>query len=380
VQLTVTMASVSLQDIADMYYPGADPCSVPFGPPPTGEMSDFNARGLRDVVISVVVIFTVFAVIPSLGRLWMSLKKFMFSDVLVLLAMLSNITLMVFMIVYVRYFRHQWDTPLCWHNTDYARVTLGWQILTTTSMLTAKTATLLLLRQVFSISRRTSIAIWIGIIATVAIYGSSMIVLIYHGVPHVGQSWEQYIDHMRAGTSPPFSIYWAVGQAAAGSVLDIYIFILPLPIIYKLNMTTKRKVQLSALFFVALLGVIVSIISIVYRVQFLTEANLDLMYNTGITMMCNITEMNVALIVASTPAFAKFVRTYILDSSLVSTIRSSFATRSAWGGSTEDQTRTRTTRRSRLSDQPGTRAMTQIRGESDTGLVGTRTDTDLESQ
>jgi hypothetical protein len=85
------------------------------------------------------------------------------------------------------------------------------------------------------------------------LYGSSIVVLAYHGAPHIGQSWEEFMDDMRSISSPPFSVYWAVGQGAAGTFLDLYIFILPLPIIYKLNMSKKRKIQVSALFLVALL-------------------------------------------------------------------------------------------------------------------------------
>ncbi|KAH7312705.1 hypothetical protein B0I35DRAFT_514006 [Stachybotrys elegans] len=371
----------SLQDIADMFYPGADPCSVPFGMPPPGETSDFNTQGLRPVVLSIIIIFTVLATVLSLGRLYINLRALKFSDGLVLLAMLSNITLMIFLIVYVRYFRHQWDTPLCWHNTDYARVTLGWQMLTITSMLTAKSATLLLFRQVFVISRRTSIAIWVGLAMAVLLYGSSIVVLAYYGAPHPGTTWEEYIDDMRALTEPPFSVYWAVGQGSAGTFLDLYIFILPLPIIYKLNMSRKRKFQVSALFLVALLGVIASIISIVYRVQFLIQANVDLMYNTGITMLCTIVEMDVALIVCSTPAFTKFVRIYILDSQFVRAIRSSLGGPSSTEKSGEDPNRPRTGWLSRLSrrrDPLGT--LHNDTGVSETELVRSRSDTDLESQ
>lgn len=50
-----------------------------------------------------------------------------------------------------------------------------------------------------------------------------------------------------------FALYWGVAQAAANTVFDMYIFILPLPIIYRLNLSLKRKVQVTALFLVALL-------------------------------------------------------------------------------------------------------------------------------
>lgn len=49
------------------------------------------------------------------------------------------------------------------------------------------------------------------------------------------------------------SLYWAVIQGALGTVFDLYIFILPLPIVFRLKLSTKKRIQVTALFMVALL-------------------------------------------------------------------------------------------------------------------------------
>lgn len=43
-------------------------------------------------------------------------------------------------------------------------------------------------------------------------------------------------------------IYWGAVQGFLSVGLDLYIFILPLPILFKLQMPRRRKIQLVALF------------------------------------------------------------------------------------------------------------------------------------
>jgi len=49
-----------------------------------------------------------------------------------------------------------------------------------------------------------------------------------------------------------FAFKWGVGQGAVGTAIDIYIFT-PLPTIAGLNLSTKKRVQLMAIFFTAIL-------------------------------------------------------------------------------------------------------------------------------
>lgn len=106
------------------------------------------------------------------------------------------------------------------------------------------------------------IAIWIGIAVSFALYGSSLGALSYFSSPHAGQTWDEVatqaiitnLSPLYKGVAPVvIPLYWGVVQGAIGTVFDIYIFILPLPILSRLNLSTKRKLQISALFFVAIL-------------------------------------------------------------------------------------------------------------------------------
>ena len=96
------------------------------------------------------------------------------------------------------------------------------------------------------------VAIFTGIAITVINYVLSIAVLSYYSTPHIGQTWD---DVVVAAVLHPniFAFKWGVGQGAVGTAIDIYIFILPLPTIAGLNLSRKKRIQLMAIFFTALL-------------------------------------------------------------------------------------------------------------------------------
>lgn len=116
----------------------------------------------------------------------------------------------------------------------------------------AKTATLLLFHQLFQVSKQMRLAIYIGITINFLMYFTSVAILAWYSVPHIGQTWDDVVVH--AALHPDiFAFKWGVGQATVGTVLDIYIFILPLPTISRLNLSTRRRIQLMVVFFTAIL-------------------------------------------------------------------------------------------------------------------------------
>jgi hypothetical protein len=101
--------------------------------------------------------------------------------------------------------------------------------------------------QIFTIKRAFRIAVHIGIAFTAGLYGSSLIVESYFQAPHVGQTWEILAiepNMMQLKT-------WIAAQGALIVLLDVYIFLLPLPIILRLHLPVRRRVQLTAVFLTA---------------------------------------------------------------------------------------------------------------------------------
>ncbi|KAI1423134.1 hypothetical protein F5Y12DRAFT_556841 [Xylaria sp. FL1777] len=295
---------------AGLFPPGTDLCQVPSGKPPPGEIPNFNAQGLKPVVVALSVILTTIAVVFGFGRLFVSIRKLIWSDLFVLFVILLNIGYTVVLIVYSRYFRHSWDLPLCWLDGRFEEISYVWESVSNISLFFSKTATLLLFRQVFSVSRTTNIAIWIGIAWDFILYATSLILVTYWATPRPGQSWDMFING--SGSTAQYVIFVAISQGAASIILDSYMFILPLPIIARLNLSPQKKLKIGAIFSVAALGLVASIISFVYRVLELTES--ESLYFGSVVLLANLAEMDIALIVCSAPAFAAFMRLHVLQS------------------------------------------------------------------
>lgn len=170
----------------------------------------------------------------------------------------------------MKYYRHIWDVPLCWLNDQFFKVyvyfwiaplyyiLMRWQLsyayetITTFGLLFAKTATLLLFHQLFQISRQLRLAIRAGNAVNSLLYGISIAVLTYYSTPHIGQTWDDVVTEAVLHRDI-FAFKWSVGQATVGAALDIYIFVLPLPTILGLNLSTRKRIQLMAVFFTAIL-------------------------------------------------------------------------------------------------------------------------------
>ncbi|KAL2273699.1 hypothetical protein FJTKL_04154 [Diaporthe vaccinii] len=201
------------------------------------------------------------------------------------------------------------------------QVSYAYETLTCLGLFLAKTATLLLFHQLFQVSRQTRMAIQAGIIVSALLYGASIAAFSYHSVPHVGKTWDDIvITSMLHPSRSLFAVKWGIGQATLGAALDIYIFILPLPTILRLHLPSRKRIQLMAVFSTAILGIVASLVCLVYRVESLSDT--DSTWLMGVLMICNQVELAVAIIVSSMPGFVSFVRMNVFESKLVSSLRS----------------------------------------------------------
>lgn len=132
------------------------------------------------------------------------------------------------------------------------QLSYAYEMMTSLGLLFAKTATLLLFLQLFQISKQLRMAIYAGLLVNFLIYAASIGVLSYYSVPHVGHSWDDVVVDQVLNPQI-FSFKWGVGQGSVGAALDIYIFILPLPTLARLKLSYRKRIQLMAVFFTAIL-------------------------------------------------------------------------------------------------------------------------------
>jgi hypothetical protein len=155
-----------------------------------------------------------------------------------------------------------WDTPICWFDTRYMKVLTALPHSTCDSnspsiqlffveglflgptQFFPKAAIMLLYLQLFSVHKAMRTAVYIGLLAILLTYLPWIPLAIYFSTPRQGQTWEDLII-----LRPQEKVsYYGVVQGALSVLIDIYIFILPLPILARLDMAFAKKVQIVIVF------------------------------------------------------------------------------------------------------------------------------------
>lgn len=116
-------------------------------------------------------------------------------------------------------------------------------------MFFAKLALFLMYYRIFALNRWTRIAIYFGIILNGLFYFASCIGLIILCIPRRSESWTSMTYATRCYHAE------AMGdvQGIFGLVSDLYIFILPLPVLFRLQMSLKKKLGITAVFLTGLM-------------------------------------------------------------------------------------------------------------------------------
>jgi hypothetical protein len=107
----------------------------------------------------------------------------------------------------------------------------------------------LLYLRIFSCNRATKIAIWAGIGISGLFYSATAIFFGVACVPRPHNTW--LITALSPQCSSTKRMNYAHGSF--GVVSDLYIFILPLPGLWKLQLPVKKKVGVCAIFLAGLM-------------------------------------------------------------------------------------------------------------------------------
>ena len=122
----------------------------------------------------------------------------------------------------------------------------------------AKLALFILYFRIFSTDRKTRIGIYLGIIIGCLFYTSADIVFLITCVPRRGVRWLS--PEFAAQCTPATNMNYV--QGIFGVVSDLYIFILPLPVLWTLQMPLKRKLGITAIFVTGLMYTLSYLLSV----------------------------------------------------------------------------------------------------------------------
>ncbi|KAM7213477.1 hypothetical protein V8F06_011152 [Rhypophila decipiens] len=299
--------------------PGMDLCKIPAMMPPPGVIPNFeDPTTLAPTIIGVSSVLTAIATVFTIGRIINNyqVRNIRIADYIIVLGWMGSVGYWISIMGLTRFHRHQWDVPACWYNGDFMKWVFVQGMFVPLGIMFSKIAILLLYLQVFTVERKMRIAIWVGIVATSLIYGYSLIVVPYFAAPHIGETWDDLLINKRPWKLTPTG----AEQGSLAVLIDLYILILPFPVLSTLKLKKRRRLKLFFVFGTASLGVLASVLALVFKVKLIIDE--DGTWAQAQTYICVIVENYIAVIVACMPAFAHFCEVHIGESQVFKSISS----------------------------------------------------------
>ncbi|KAL9034264.1 MAG: hypothetical protein Q9180_005504, partial [Flavoplaca navasiana] len=161
----------------------------------------------------------------------------------------------------------------------------------------AKAAILTLYLRIFSVKRVMRGLIYGGLIVLFLVYATFIPLTVVLCTPRNGGAW----DLVLLQKCKPTAIA-SVIQGVFCLLSDIYILVLPLPIIWKLNLKPKKKIGLAVVFMSAGFGIIATALGLYYKVQ--NFRAVDPTWDAAIAYLSVMIENYVTVIVSCAPAVA----------------------------------------------------------------------------
>ncbi|KAI1179906.1 hypothetical protein F4777DRAFT_599844 [Nemania sp. FL0916] len=298
--------------------PGVDRCSIPAERAPVGAWDFVHFESFTTTSIVVCIVSTVIALLVAGPRIHVNRKRLGLADYSTILAFIFGIPSTALIIKESPIYRHNWNIPACWFDNSFIKITFCLVFLAAFSQFFSRAAIFLLYRELFKVhNRAVHVAIWTGLMGTFLINAANISVAIAILAPHLDESWDDALKRLSVLSNEFDFSLWGPILSTITVIFDILAFVLPIPIIIRLNLSFRRRLQFLLLFSTALVGVAASIATLVYKVQpvvFRVERRSDQGLLLGLAGTFATVENNVAIIVGSMPAFARFMRVHILNS------------------------------------------------------------------
>ena len=113
----------------------------------------------------------------------------------------------------------------------------------------AKLSLFLLYLRLFEPDWWTKSLIYFGIISILAFYTATTVTFGVLCIPRSGETWAESSFSTRCGKS----IVMTYIQGIFNVVSDFYLFVLPIPVVWQLQMPLRKKIGVSAIFMTGLL-------------------------------------------------------------------------------------------------------------------------------
>lgn len=250
-----------------MIPPGTDLSLLPAGNPPNGTISNLvDPPSLKLTTLAVAVVLMTIASIFVVTRVIERLreKKLGVEDVFVGLALLISFVYMgsvfackfapsearVYVLIggsVLKYTRHLWDVPLSWFiDPKYPKLLFVQSMTLGPALFFGKAAILLFYLRLFEVKKSVRYMVYAAFPYILCLYWANVGMAPYFCAPRPGKAWgpENIVSCGRMAI-------WGTIQGPMNIFIDVYILVLPIPVIMGLQLSAKRKAGLLGIFLTA---------------------------------------------------------------------------------------------------------------------------------
>ncbi|KAI1653885.1 hypothetical protein F4813DRAFT_242352 [Daldinia decipiens] len=303
--------------------PGTDLTKVPLLPNPDGSPPNFdNPVSLKATTFSVTIILVATSSVLVLLRVKAHSKIYKglaLDDCFCIASWALTTVYSAVVMSSTSTARHIWDVPLSAIDESWVKQSAVLGTIYGPAMWFAKTAILTMYLRLFSVKTWMKWCCYCGIGFLFCAYWSLVPVSAIYNFPHGDEHWDLSLSIDSQPAQVPFVVMGLISV-----VSDLYILVLPFPILLTLQVSRKRRVGLCLVFLTAIIGIVSSCLVFYFRIVLWRNDTDDSTWNVAASYLTVAVEMNVAVIVSCTPAAAATWNLMLQDSKLLSSLRSLF--------------------------------------------------------
>lgn len=215
--------------------------------PPGVTANPHDPQTLEGVTVAIGVLMIIFTFLAVSARFYSTVLVTHSTGIEDYSCLLAVVLLYAYigMVIYLKkYARHTWDLPATWIDTEYFKARFARDMFFSPATFFAKSSILLLYLRIFAPLKWFRYTIWSTIIFMGGVYWCYIGVNVGLCAPPPGKSWfspDTLTKCEKQGT-------YAIIQGASNVAIDILILLLPLRIIWRLQIQRSKRVGILAIF------------------------------------------------------------------------------------------------------------------------------------
>ncbi|GAB1315263.1 Rhodopsin domain-containing protein [Madurella fahalii] len=213
--------------------------------------------------------------------------------------------------------RHAWDTPLSFLDEAYLKKLFATSLIYGPMLFFSKTCILIFYYRTFQRKVWLRMCIYTILAIMIGTYWMTVPLCFYYCMPHpnTGQAWDLTILANCNHLANPGLV-----QAGMNIAVDIAIFVLPLPIVFKLQIPLGKKLSIAGIFTTGFFALVASALTLYYRIRIIN--GYDVSWAGAQTYICIQVEAYTSIIVACMPSLAKVWTSAFKDMKLLTSLQS----------------------------------------------------------